>query len=156
HSLLKRVLMTTAALYSRWIAVILALIRVLELASSSALAADEAKVFRAGAAAVDVSPRKLPVIVNGNMTEVLANEIVDRLHARALVLDDDASRIAIVIVDSCAMPRDLLDEAKRLARKACGIPIDRMLIAATHTHSAPSVLPALGSDVDVDYAKFLP
>jgi hypothetical protein len=118
--------------------------------------ADEAKMFRAGAAAVDVSPQKLPVIVNGNMTEVLATEINDRLHARALVLDDGTNRIAIVIVDSCSMPRALLDDAKRLAHKATQIPTDRMLIAATHTHSAPSVWPALGSDVDVDYAKFLP
>lgn len=123
---------------------------------ASALAADDAKMFRAGAVAVDVSPQKLPVIVNGNMTEVLATEINDRLHARALVLDDGTTRIAIVIVDSCGMPRALLDDAKRQAQKDTGIPTDHMLIAATHAHSAPSVWPALGSDVDVDYAKFLP
>lgn len=122
----------------------------------SALAADDAKMFRAGAAAVDISPQKLPVIINGNMTEVLATEINDRLHARALVLDDGTTRIAIVIVDSCGMPRTLLDDAKQQAQKATGIPTERMLIAATHAHSAPSVWPALGSDVDVDYAKFLP
>jgi hypothetical protein len=90
------------------------------------------------------------------MTEVLATEINDRLHARALVLDDGKTRLAIVIVDSCAMGRELLDDAKRRAQKATGIPTDRMLIAATHTHSAPSVWAALGSDVDIDYAQFLP
>ncbi len=135
----------------------LALIAAIDLPlGSTAIAADETKTFRAGASAVDISPQKLPVIVNGNMTEVLATEINDRLHARALVLDDGTTKLAIVIVDSCGMPRALLDDAKLLAQKATGIPTERMLIAATHAHSAPSVWPALGSDADVDYAKFLP
>jgi hypothetical protein len=125
-------------------------------AGTAALAGDETKMFRAGAAMVDISPQKLPVIINGNMTEVVATQINDRLHARAMVLDDGTNRIAIVIVDSCGMPRALLDEAKRLAGQATGIPTDHILIAATHTHSAPSVWGALGSDVDTDYAKFLP
>ena len=31
-------------------------------------------------------------------------------------------RLAIVVVDSCMMPRELLDHAKELARKKTGIP----------------------------------
>lgn len=54
------------------------------------------------------------------------------------------------------MPRELLDEAKELARKETGIPTDRILISATHTHTAPSVTGCLGSDVDEKYARFLP
>lgn len=121
------------------------------------LAADQpAKVFRAGAAAIDISPVKLPVIVNGNMTEVIATEINDRLHARALVLDDGKTQVAIVIIDNCMIPRDLLDRAKALASEATGIPTNHMLTAATHAHSAPSVYGCLGTDPDVEYTKFLP
>jgi neutral ceramidase len=119
-------------------------------------AADKAtRVFRAGAVATDVTPIKFPVIINGNMTEVLATEVVDRLHARALVLDDGTNQAAIVIVDNCMMPRDLLDRAKSLASEVTGIPTNHMLIAATHAHSAPSVHGCLGVDIDLDYAKFL-
>src|SRR5687768_11335308 len=100
-------------------------------------AADSAKPrFRAGAFAIDVSPLEFPVIVNGGMTERTADKVEDRLHARCLVLDDGREQIAIVIVDSCMMPRELLDEAKKLASMTTGIKTDRMLIAATHTHSA--------------------
>jgi hypothetical protein len=60
------------------------------------------------------------------------------------------------VVDSCVIPRALLDKAKELARASSGIPVDRMLISATHTHSAPSVAAALGSDVQADYAELLP
>lgn len=112
--------------------------------------------FRAGAFAIDVSPLEFPVIVNGGMTERTADGVQDRLHARCLVLDDGREQIAIVIVDSCMMPRSLLDEAKQLASKTTGIRPDRMLIAATHTHSAPSSMGCLGSDADLKYVAFLP
>ncbi|MCX6907523.1 MAG: hypothetical protein NTY01_05715 [Verrucomicrobia bacterium] len=114
------------------------------------------KVFRAGAAVVDVTPPKFPVIVNGYTFERTASNAIDRLAARALVLDDGACRVAVVVVDSCVMPRTLLDRAKELAKRATGIPTGRMLISATHTHSAPSVLAALGSREDPDYAAWLP
>lgn len=114
------------------------------------------KVFRAGAAVVDVTPPKFPVIVNGYTFERTASKAMDRLAARALVLDDGACRVAVVVVDSCAMPRTLLDRAKELARQATEIPTGRMLISATHTHSAPSAMPALGSREDPDYVAWLP
>ncbi len=115
-----------------------------------------ARIFRAGAFAIDITPLELPVLVNGNMSAVLADTVNDRLHARCLVLDDGTSQAAIVIVDSCMIPRDLLDDAKELASQATGIPTSRMLISSTHTHSAPSSYGCLGTDADPKYIKFLP
>ena len=114
------------------------------------------KVFRAGAHGIDVTPQKFPVIVNGGMRERTATEVVDPLHARCLVLDDGTTQIAVAVVDSCMVPRSILDEAKELARKATGIPTSRMMISATHTHSAPAVAGCLGSGVQEDYAAYLP
>jgi hypothetical protein len=114
------------------------------------------KTFRAGAFAIDITPLELPVIVNGNMAEGKADKITDNLHARCLVLDDGTTQVALVVVDSCMAPRSLLDEAKELASKATGMPTNRMLISATHTHTAPSVHPCLGSDADEKYSRFLP
>jgi len=113
-------------------------------------------VFRAGAVSVDITPQKLPVIVNGNFTQRQTSTVIDRLHARCLVLDDGTTRLAIVVVDTCMIPRELIDQAKELAGQATGIPVDRMLVSATHTHCAPSAMGLLGSSVDVDYAKWLP
>ncbi len=115
-----------------------------------------AKVFRAGAVAIDVTPVKLPVIINGNMLPIVTSEISDRLHARALVLDDGKNQVAIVIVDNCMIPRDLLDKAKNLASEATGIPTNRMLIASTHAHSTPAVHGCLGVEVDIEYTEYLP
>src|SRR5947208_5233281 len=117
--------------------------------------AQSKETLKAGAYAINVSPIKLPVIINGGMTERTADKITDPLHARCLVLDDGTTRIAMVVVDSCMMPRDLLDEAKQTASRATEIKTSHMLISATHTHSAPSVHGALGSDKDEEYARFL-
>jgi len=119
-------------------------------------AASAEKVFRAGACAVDISPKEFPVIVSGSFLERTANDVKDPLHARALVLDDGSSRLAIVVVDTLLMPRDLVDKAKQMAAEATGIPTDHMLVAATHTHCAPSVVGALGTGVDEPYTKLLP
>ncbi|MEA3365745.1 MAG: hypothetical protein U9Q79_08910, partial [Candidatus Hydrogenedentes bacterium] len=110
----------------------------------------------AGAAVVDITPKVLPVINSGGFLESTADKVHDPLFARGLVLDDGVKRIALVLVDTLMMPRELLDAVKRDASAATGIPEEHMLIAATHTHSAPSVMGALGSRCDETYAAFLP
>ena len=105
---------------------------------------------------VDIAPEQFPVRVNAMFTERSADSVVDPLVARALVLDNGTTQIALCVVDSCMLPRDLLDRAKTLAAASTGIPTDRMLISATHTHSAPSAMGCLGSRVDPAYAAFLP
>jgi len=114
------------------------------------------KLFRAGAAVVDITPTRLPVLVNGGMRQRLADKVHDPLHARSLVLDDGRTTLAITLVDNCVIPRDLMDRAKALAHKTTGLALDRMLIAATHAHSCPAVGGVLGCDVQEDYARALP
>lgn len=113
--------------------------------------------LRAGASAVDVTPRELPVIRNGGFLEAIDRRISDPLHARCLMLDDGNTRIALVVVDSCMIPRELCDRAKAAASERTGIRPDHIMISATHTHSAPSVMDyCLGSRADPAYTKFLP
>ncbi len=125
------------------------------LAAVPSAADDKAKGFRAGAFAMDVTPTKYPISVNGGMQDRQATAAHDRLHARCLVLDDGKTKVALVVCDSCMIPREVLDEAKRRASKATGIPAERMLISATHTHTAPTVGGVFQSDPDADYQKYL-
>ncbi|MDC0934946.1 hypothetical protein OAS39_01575 [Pirellulales bacterium] len=91
-----------------------------------------------GVAAVDVTPTQFPVLVNGYFNPRIADRAHDRPMSRAIVLDDGSTRLAIVVVDSLMLPRDLLDRAKEMASQKTKIPPERMLISATHTHSAPA------------------
>jgi neutral ceramidase len=114
--------------------------------------------FQAGAAAVDVSPRVLPAIRNGGFLEATSDRVDDPLHARCLVLSDGNTTLAITIVDSCMVPRDVCDAIKQRVERDAGIPAERVLIAATHTHSAPSLMDhCLGTRKDPAYAEsFIP
>ena len=113
--------------------------------------------FQAGAAVVDVTPPgdALPVLVNGGMTSRSVGKVKTTVNARAIVVADGRTRVAIVVVDSCMMGRALLDEAKALAVKRTGIAADRILISATHAHSAPASMGCLGTDADPRYVPFL-
>ena len=111
--------------------------------------------FKAGAAAVDITPVKLPVLVNGGMTSRSVEKINTRIRARAIAFADGKEQLVIVVVDSCMMTRPFLDEAKALAEKRTGIPANRMLISATHAHSAPASMGCLGTDADPAYVPFL-
>lgn len=123
--------------------------------SGSSFAADKADSLRAGAFAMDVTPTRFPITVNGNMRDYQAKSAHDRLHARCLVLDDGKTKLAIVVCDSCMIPRELMDDAKGQANRLTGIPVDRILISATHTHEAPTVTGVFQSDPDQDYVRFL-
>ena len=113
--------------------------------------------FSAGAAKVDITPIKLPVTVNGGFLTNKVRIIADRLHSRAIVISDKKETIAIAVVDSCMIPTHLCDAVKEQVFIKTGISKNRILISATHTHSAPSVMDlCLGTDKDEDYSKFLP
>ena len=115
----------------------------------------DAGQLRGGSAALDITPLRLPVSMTGGFQDRLAMQAHDRLHARCVVLGDGETRIAIVICDSCLITRDIYDESKDAASKATGIPANRILTAATHTHSAPTAVPLAQCNPDPEYVKHL-
>jgi hypothetical protein len=91
----------------------------------------------AGAAKTDITPAPGisldgPISKNGPVVDVN-----DPLHARALVLSDGRTTLAIVICDVCMIEKDVCEEAKNSIAKYLAIPANRVLIAGTHTHAAP-------------------
>ncbi len=101
------------------------------------LMADPSASLRAGAAAVDVTPQEFPLNMPGGFSENLAQSAHDPLHARCLTLNVGQTTIVMVVLDSLGAAPEVLEEAKALASKETNIPIDKMLICSTHTHSGP-------------------
>ncbi len=111
--------------------------------------------LKAGAARVDITPQPGvsldgPISKNGPVTRVH-----DRLHARALVLDDGSTRLAIVICDACMIGRDVFDAAKKTVHESTGLPTSNILIAATHTHAAPRLAHIGREPMDDEYHKLV-
>lgn len=116
--------------------------------------AQDARRLRAGAATSNITP-PLGASLVGNWTPSEATHVHDELHARCLVLDNGEGRLALVVVDSLGVPRHVLDHAKRLAHEHTGIPTDRILISATHSHSAPTAQGAQWSPARYEVAPSL-
>ncbi len=112
--------------------------------------------FHAGAATIDITPTEFPAIIAGGFLESQSFKINDPLFVRSIVLDDGKTKIAFAIVDTCMMPMALIDEAKLLASRGSSIPVDHMMVSATHTHSAPAAMACLGTRQDKGYASGLP
>ena len=110
-------------------AILLTLLMVTVARDASAQADRAASPLRVGAAKVDVTPTagELPKNSLG---------ILDRLYARAIVLESGASTAALITVDAGAVPGPLWQSVTGQIEKELGIPTANILLTATHTHSA--------------------
>ncbi len=116
---------------------LLAALTALLLAPPALLTAADPPRLRAGAAAVDITPKVFPLNMPGGFSANMAERAHDPLHVRALVLDDGRTTLAMVVVDNLGTGPDVLDEAKAIAAAKTGMTADRMLVSSTHTHSGP-------------------
>jgi hypothetical protein len=96
---------------------------------ASAQPARGASPLRVGAAKVDVTPAEGALPKN-------SRGILDRLYARAIVLESGASRAALVTVDAGGVSTALWQGVTAQVEKELGIPAVNVLLTATHTHSA--------------------
>ncbi|TDU80719.1 neutral/alkaline ceramidase-like enzyme [Prosthecobacter fusiformis] len=103
------------------------------------LTAADKPTLKAGAAAVDITPEQFPMNMPGGFSANLAEKAHDPFHARAIVLADGQTELAMVVVDNLGAGPDVLNEAKKIASEKTGIPMEKMMISSTHTHSGPSL-----------------
>ena len=91
-----------------------------------------------GASKIDVTPQ-MPVLLAGYGGRTTEHEGVDTsIWARALVMGDK-NPVAIVALDNCGVSQLVTDRlAKRLAKY--GLNAEQLIIAATHTHNAPTLV----------------
>ncbi len=111
--------------------------------------------FRAGAATSNITPG-LDVKLDGPIMQIGPGKHVhDELHARCLVLDDGATRIAFAVCDTTVLATAVVERAKELVQEATGLPPEHILISATHTHSSPRSLDLGLGDANRRYLDFL-
>ena len=108
------------------------LVTVLALAIPSVAGAQarrDASVLRVGAARVDItpSPGELPKNSVG---------VLDRLYARAIVIESGSSTAALITIDAGGVPAPLWEAVTTQIESELRIPVANVLLTATHTHSA--------------------
>jgi len=68
-----------------------------------------------------------------------AEGTLDDLHAKALVIDDGTTKVALVTLDLISTTFNLTREARAQIEKATGIPGANVMISATHAHTGPEL-----------------
>ena len=92
--------------------------------------------FSVGFATLDITP---PVGWRraGGYSEYVSTGVHDSLHAKAMVVAQGGVKFALVSCDLCSVPRALTLRARRMAGEQTGIPLENIVILATHTHGGP-------------------
>jgi hypothetical protein len=67
-------------------------------------------------------------------------EVRDELLATALVFDDGHTRAALVALDLLGLDTAFVRSAQQAIEDAAGVPAGHVLLACSHTHSAPAIL----------------
>ncbi|MEM7147024.1 MAG: neutral/alkaline non-lysosomal ceramidase N-terminal domain-containing protein [Verrucomicrobiota bacterium] len=94
--------------------------------------------LQAGAGTADITPDIWPISLVGSFSPRGAESAHDPLHVRAIALKNGDGQAAIAIVDILGLSRELLQVAKDRAAQKTGWLPEQMLVAATHTHTAPN------------------
>lgn len=105
----------------------------LEILAPKSIAAGAA--FRAGIAKVDITPSQ-PVTLGGYALRTGPSKgVFGPIYTRALVFDDGTQRLAFISSDVVDYRKP--EETRRHISEAVGIPLQYVLLASVHNHSAP-------------------
>ena len=103
-------------------------------------------IFLAGFASIDITPppptgeRPGCELTGYAVADRIADGTHDPLRAVAVVLDDRRQKSVLCSVDLCVIHADVTAVVRKRVSKATAIPAERILIASTHTHSAPKLM----------------
>ena len=114
--------------------------------------------MRVGVAVVDYTPPPGLPLMGNYRSDYAARGVHDPLCSRALVFEDAAGhKSALLSVDICMLDRASVALIRNVVARGCSIQPSNLLVAATHTHSAPAPmrLGALPKAEDADIEQFL-
>jgi neutral ceramidase len=123
----------------KWFVILTTALAVVTPTVISAQAPRTAGPLRVGAAKVDVTPSQGELPKN-------SLGVLDRLYARAIVIESGASTAALVTVDAGGVPTPIWEAVTKQVESELKIPVANLLVTATHTHSA-------GGQRGPDYAQ---
>ena len=97
-------------------------------------------VLRAGAAKTIISPPQGSIMGNSYGTDICKG-IHDDLHARALVFEKSGVKAAFIALDLVSIPHVVVVETRKLINQHTGIPVNNIIMTATHAHAGPQMNP---------------
>lgn len=115
--------------------------------------------LHAGFGRVNVTPMMgIPIV--GYYKERRAEGVLDELEINALALSCGEQKVVLLSIDNCGIPQEMNDYFRTHICEVTGLPMEAILIHATHTHTGPSLRGSvLGVDDEdekvTEYKKFV-
>ncbi|MFB3896766.1 MAG: neutral/alkaline non-lysosomal ceramidase N-terminal domain-containing protein [bacterium] len=97
-------------------------------------------MLQAGTAKIDITPPVGIELTGFIYRQQPSVGVHDPLFAKAVVIDDGTTQLALVSCDLLALSRDSVKTIRQKITKNSGIPSANILIACTHTHSGPATV----------------
>ncbi len=94
--------------------------------------------LRVGAAAVSITPPTGTPLA-GYYRKRLSEGVLDDLYSKAVIVERNGVKAAIVVCDILTLPRHIVVSARKLIEEQTGIPGANVMIGATHSHTSPVV-----------------
>ena len=110
---------------------------------------------RIGWAGRDITP-KTPVLLRGQFNLRVATRVNDSLTLTALAIDGDGDRAVFVSVDACGVDEEVIASARgRISHRLPDFGSAKLIVCATHTHTAPFAGGNVGLQKESDYIDAL-
>lgn len=107
-------------------------------------------MLKAGASKVNITPFLGGPMAGYSARDRGSESIHDELHAKALVLDDGNTGVALITSDLIGIHRELAAHVRRLVEERVGLEADRVWMTGSHTHFGPAVSPGGAEDDEED------
>lgn len=97
--------------------------------------------WKAGWAAAKITPEEPLMLAGYANRTVPARDVVDDLHLKVLALEDAAGgRALLITADLIGFRADFTEPVGARIASATGVPRERILLNASHTHAGPAVM----------------
>ncbi len=110
--------------------------------------------LKAGFGRVNVNPM-MGIDISGYYQVRKANGVLDDLEVNAIAFASGDKKIVMLCVDNLGMKKVILDDFRAFVAEKTGLEKENIFIAATHTHTGPSVLPEPEDALQEEYMQFL-
>jgi neutral ceramidase len=103
---------------------------------------------------IDITPRQ-PTSLLGYFNDRVSTGVLDHLHCRMAALYGADAPLLFVQVDTCLMMGDDVEILKAGISRAAGVPAARVMVFASHTHTAPALADFYAVRREAEYAEEL-
>lgn len=111
-------------------------------------------IFKVGYSKANITP-PMGIDVRGYYKVRKADGVLDELETVAMAVSLGDKRMLLISVDNCSLPNDFVAEARKRIFAKTGVPMEAILIHATHTHTGPGVALNTEDKLVEKYVDFL-